>query len=1220
MSSTFTPGQSIGAYKVIRELGSGGMGRVYLASPRDSNDENEAVAVKVVHRHLLERAGFFKRFLREAEVGKSVRHPNVVRTLDVDAVIQDGEQVNFLVTEYVEGRTLRSLLDDYGTLPDALLREIAVQVTRGLVAIHEQGIVHRDLKPENVLITEDDQIRIMDLGVAHLQEVSARITGENEFMGSLTYGAPEQFRSEPVGPSADLYSLGVLMLELLTGKNPFHAESSAEVITAHLGLVPQSPRQANPKVSEFLDELVMVLLAKTPANRFPSSEDLYEILEQGEGSSWWQLRKNRERQTPGRLIAIDVDREVPFHGRARELKTLNERWAEVRRGRGGVMLIEGEAGFGRTRLLDAFVQGLPYGSAHILYGSYGVAGGLGALSDSLLGFFSASGLQDGIGRYLDRSPGDLAGFAALVEHAPLGEAARAIDAEERDSIFGEVLQSLASEKPVLWVLEDVQFASDDSLSSIHQITQAASGSRALVVLTCAAGLDDGFRRDLAQLPALDRMDLVGLTPREVVQFLQSALGGQALADKLGSMIAYKSDGVPQAMLDMINAMTDGALIRKLPDGSYVEVESSDQVEVSHAVHELMEARLEGLSDKERTLLDVAAVQGFEFDAETIARVCGLKRVEVLRHLADLERRGLIVSKGQQFRFDQQQLQQHLYQPLPPALAGEYHWLIAQTLARQGNLIDRPIHEIDREQAFQVLRHALRSARPESFLHWLVPVLQHLRDHERYNEALDLADHVLGQPGLLLEEDRAPVLLHKAACANVFGDRKVERACIKDATDAAISARNETLLVHARTAESRLLLETSRGAEAQPLLQANLEYAVRKRDTHLEAMTSGMLGVTLQELGENEQARIQFERQLELAGESKDERMGVEAAGHLGDLFMKIGMYDVARNYLSEQLTRARSGGFRKAEAAAQTSLGLHYLGIGEYEQAQKCLENALEVSSAMGYRRGEAVASGGLGQTLMALGRFNDAEPHIQHCLSTSRQIDDLLGSASGLLAQGRIAAMFGDFDRARASFLAARERCEQTGNRRFIADVLHELGWVEHRRGDAAGAGRLYLEALGLRRETGDRVGGMETLVRQAGLQMTAGHEAEARQIVDEVLALGRDLSASAWAVLGRGLDAMLPGGDAAAAERALAENEQRLPFLVRLEAEYVLWRATNKPLHLRAASRLLEELYQQSPPELRGVMREQVRLYRDIDADVRSDKRDTPDATTPAVEHGDA
>ena len=184
--------ESIGPYSIVEELGRGGMGTVYLAQ-RDG----KSFALKLAHEQLAAAPNMVARFLREAEVGRTIDHPNVVRTLDAG----DHEGLPYLVMELVEGRDLRQHLDALGRIPEALLREVACQAAQGLAAIHAAKVVHRDIKPENILITDTNEIRLMDLGVAALQEATTMLTREGAFAGSLLYAAPEQFRSEPVTPS-----------------------------------------------------------------------------------------------------------------------------------------------------------------------------------------------------------------------------------------------------------------------------------------------------------------------------------------------------------------------------------------------------------------------------------------------------------------------------------------------------------------------------------------------------------------------------------------------------------------------------------------------------------------------------------------------------------------------------------------------------------------------------------------------------------------------------------------------------------------------------------------------------------------------------------------------------------------------------------------------------------------------------------------------------------
>ena len=180
-------GVRLGPYRVVSELGSGGMGTVYLAEvegPVRGLEVGARVALKVVHSHLLASEGYFKRFMREAEIGRKVRHENVVRTYDADAILREGKQINYLVMEYVAGQTLRSMMHELGILPEELCRHVGCEVAKALRAIHEVGVVHRDLKPENVLVTEDHVVKVMDLGVARIADEALRLSHTGAFLGA----------------------------------------------------------------------------------------------------------------------------------------------------------------------------------------------------------------------------------------------------------------------------------------------------------------------------------------------------------------------------------------------------------------------------------------------------------------------------------------------------------------------------------------------------------------------------------------------------------------------------------------------------------------------------------------------------------------------------------------------------------------------------------------------------------------------------------------------------------------------------------------------------------------------------------------------------------------------------------------------------------------------------------------------------------------------------
>ena len=226
-------GTQLSAYRIVSELGSGGMGSVYRAEVAEQAaglEPGAAVALKVIHPHLLETPGFFKRFLREAQIGQHVQHDNVVRTFDCDATLMDGVQQNFLVMEYVEGQTLRDLLGELERVPEELCRHVGCEMAKGLAAIHDAGVVHRDIKPENVLITEAHVVKVMDLGVApaarrgDAPEPGRRIRGVAGVRRTRTV----HVRWREADARADLHALGLVLYELATGQHPYRDEGRQE--------------------------------------------------------------------------------------------------------------------------------------------------------------------------------------------------------------------------------------------------------------------------------------------------------------------------------------------------------------------------------------------------------------------------------------------------------------------------------------------------------------------------------------------------------------------------------------------------------------------------------------------------------------------------------------------------------------------------------------------------------------------------------------------------------------------------------------------------------------------------------------------------------------------------------------------------------------------------------------------------------------------------------
>jgi serine/threonine protein kinase len=258
-------------YELRGLVGSGGMANVYFA-----HDEvlDRDVALKVLKVRYAENEELVERFRREARSAASLSHPHIVPVFD-GGKTEDG--MYYITMEYLPGGTLKDRIMSKGALSPQTVVEVALQIAEALQAAHERGVIHRDIKPRNILVTDSGHVKVADFGIARAAEATT-ISDLGDILGSAKYMSPEQAAGERVRAASDLYSLGVVLYEMLTGRVPFEVETPADVPVRHAGGPPPHPREVNPKVPEGMDALVMRLLATDPEDRYRNAAQLTQEL------------------------------------------------------------------------------------------------------------------------------------------------------------------------------------------------------------------------------------------------------------------------------------------------------------------------------------------------------------------------------------------------------------------------------------------------------------------------------------------------------------------------------------------------------------------------------------------------------------------------------------------------------------------------------------------------------------------------------------------------------------------------------------------------------------------------------------------------------------------------------------------------------------------------------------------------------------------------------
>ena len=258
-------------YEIIKTIGEGGMANVYLA-----NDTilDRKVAIKVLRGDLSNDEKFIRRFQREALSVSNLSHPNIVEVYDVGE--EDGQY--YIVMEYIEGKTLKQLLKKRETLTLTEVIDIMLQLTDGLAHAHESYIIHRDIKPQNIMILDNGLVKITDFGIATALNAT-QLTQTNSVMGSVHYLPPEQANGKSATVKSDIYSLGILMYELITGSVPFKGDNAVEIALKHMKEKIPSIRKQNPTIPQTVENIVIKATAKNPRNRYDSVKEMHEDLE-----------------------------------------------------------------------------------------------------------------------------------------------------------------------------------------------------------------------------------------------------------------------------------------------------------------------------------------------------------------------------------------------------------------------------------------------------------------------------------------------------------------------------------------------------------------------------------------------------------------------------------------------------------------------------------------------------------------------------------------------------------------------------------------------------------------------------------------------------------------------------------------------------------------------------------------------------------------------------
>lgn len=608
------PGTLLNArYRLGPELGRGGMAAVFRA-----HDEllDRDVAIKIIQKSDMNPEDR-ERLLREARMAARLNHPHIVTVHDAGEI----EGQAYIVMELVEGES--AFKQRPATLQESVA--IACQLCEALAHAHSQGIVHRDLKPENVLRSTSGMVKLTDFGLAF--SVASRITAEGLLAGTVFYLSPEQAQGKEIDGRSDLYALGVMLYEWSTGVLPFTADDALAVITQHLYSPVVPPCAKNPAIPPALDELIQSLLSKSPDERPSNAMDVLESLR---APALWVIGSA---SIDAPLLQRIGHGEIA--GRDKELRLARALWAKAQVGASQLLLITGEAGIGKTRLVRELVAQAIVSKGVVLQGWNDdqpaqpfaafrqiLRNAMGDLSETIAecpGFVVADLLTlvpDLHTRFPEVEP--LPSIASAAEQYRLFESMA-------------VCLSLYSEKlPVLVVIEDAQWADSGTLFMLRYLVQQTRERRIMFVLThrpvepseasvLHAVLHDFHREGMATSVSLGRLDNHG-----TFAMLQSLLG-HAVSSELADEVFRTTEGNPFFVEEVCKGLAESGRL-EMRSGSW-QVADRRKLAIPVSVRVAIQSRVQAMAPETQRALEVAAVRGQVFEPELVWELSGLDRAE-----------------------------------------------------------------------------------------------------------------------------------------------------------------------------------------------------------------------------------------------------------------------------------------------------------------------------------------------------------------------------------------------------------------------------------------------------------------------------------------------------------------------------------------------------------------------------------------------------------------
>lgn len=1107
-------GGRIGPYVYKGLIGRGGMAHVVRAEDPDGRE----VALKILKPHRFKTG--LARFRREFRAMARIHHPNVI---GVEAY-GDIYGHPYIAMEYVPGQDLHQVIRSFrelGTGPDSerwrRCEAILVDICRALAHVHTRGLVHRDLKPSNILLGPEGRAKLTDFGIVKDLLPTADPDTSSNLVGTWAYASPEQITGRPLDHRADLYSLGVILFAMLTGRRPFAADDIKGYRKAHLELPPARPRDLMPDMPQHLEEICLRLLRKSPRDRFQSAREILFRLEQTEPDQG--DRSEGEAWVP------------PLVGRGAEVETLHHRLERLLTGQGGLICLEGRAGAGKSRLIEELTDrasslGVPVHAVRAREGGTGLQG----LLD----------LARSVHRELREPPRLLSSTLELWRQGGV----RGADAPERlvDGLR-EGLVAMLGAGPQLLIYDDLHWAGDRELELLGSLIRLAA-DRPLVLVAARRTeeqrdvlerLIDGERTGVRGL----RVPVEPLTEAGVLELITGLIGGGEKATALAHRLHQVTEGNPLFIHQYLASLIHSGVLARRGRGFELGVDSqeitSGHLEIPRGVRGVVSERIQDLSARELRVLRTLVVAGRELELDLLLDVLCEDEEPVLDALDHLLRRGIIVERRQRGRVQHevahQLVRDLVYRDLSPEMRRSQHKRLARILE------DRKGARSARATALIGEHYRLAGEAGKAFC---LLVDAAVRMHERWltGAAWDLASRAAALEDLarvdLTSAEMSATLVHLLRVQGEVlygrGEWAPALRTFERLMDVAETRKDDRESVRAAIQLSRALHRTKDLGRAISLSEGALKAARSTHDREAVAMALHELASFAWDAGD-------LDRTERLAQEGLVLAVGDDMAQIRGELLLALTAVQAARG----SLTLAARGlieaeglfqllGRKSIRTLALCNLAEMLIWQGQLSGAISRAEEALSIANEVDYRVGQVVARRIRAEAWLELGHVDQAREEMAQALAEAAEIDlttEMIGARHGL---ARLAAARQDAADTEAHVSVARTLAQRQDPERYAPALVALKAWACAFTGDVDDASRMLaqvertLEKLQVPRRC-------QVMLSAAQAHAALGSSADAHRLAFEAAGLAGSRGFRLWDLQARWLLAQVTEDPSASA-----------------------------------------------------------------------------------------